>query len=87
MNLALDAATEQRIQLELDRGHYSEPSDVIAHALNLLHAEQEWLETNKVALNARLEESVAQIERGEGIPGDRILEVLAERRNSRISPR
>jgi len=87
MNLALDPAAEQRIQMELDRGHYSEPSEVIAHALNLLHAEQEWLETSKSALNLRLEESMAQIERGEGIPGDRILEVLAERRNARSAKR
>jgi antitoxin ParD1/3/4 len=85
MNLALDPASEQLIQLELERGHYREPADVIAHALNLLQAEQEWLEASKSALNARLEESMAQIERGEGIPGDRILEVLAERRNARLA--
>ncbi len=85
MNLALDPASEQRIQLELDRGHYSGPAEVITHAFNLLHAEQEWLETSKSALNARLEESLAQIERGEGIPGDRILGVLAERHEARNS--
>ena len=45
MNLALDPATEERIQRELERGHYSEPAEVIAHALNLLQAEEEWLET------------------------------------------
>jgi antitoxin ParD1/3/4 len=87
MNLALDPASEQLIQVELDRGHYSEPSEVVAHALSLLHAEQEWLEASKSALNARLAESMAQIERGEGIPGDRILEVLAERRSARSAKR
>jgi antitoxin ParD1/3/4 len=83
MDLALDAATEQRIQRALERGHYSEPAEVIAHALNLLQAEEEWLETKKAALQRRLEESMAQIDRGEGIPGDRILDVLAERRKAR----
>jgi len=87
MNLALDPITEQRIQMELDRGHYSDLVEVIAHALNLLHAEQEWLETSKSALNVRLKESMAQIERGEGIPGDRILEVLAERRSPQLAKR
>jgi antitoxin ParD1/3/4 len=82
VNLTLDPATEQRIQRELDRGHYREPAEVIAHALNLLEAEEEWLEMSKHALNARLEESMAQVERGEGIPGDAILEVLAARRQT-----
>jgi Arc/MetJ-type ribon-helix-helix transcriptional regulator len=43
MILTLDPATEQRIQREMERGHYREPAEVIAHALNLLQAEEEWL--------------------------------------------
>jgi len=82
VNLTLDSATEQRIRRELDRGHYREPAEVISHALNLLEAEEEWLEMSKGALNARLEESMAQIERGEGIPGDKILEVLSAGRQA-----
>lgn len=83
MTLALDPAAEQLIQRELARGHYREPADVIAHALNLLEAEREWLEVSKPALNARLAESIAQIDRGEGIAGEHILEVLAARRQTR----
>jgi len=82
MAITLDPATEQRIQRELDRGHYSSPSEVIAQALDLLEAEQEWLEISKSALNQRLEQSMAQIDRGEGIPGDQLLQVLAERRQA-----
>jgi hypothetical protein len=51
-----------------------------------LQAEEERLETKKAAPQARLEESMAQIHRGEGIPGDRILGVLAERRRA-VNPR
>ena len=80
MAIALDPATEERIQREFARGHYGSPAEVIAQALDLLQAEEEWLERSKSALNARLQESMAQIDRGEGIPGDRLLEVLAERR-------
>jgi antitoxin ParD1/3/4 len=82
MSITLDPATEQRIQRELDRGHYSSPAEVIAQALDLLEAEQEWLEISKSALNQRLEQSMAQIDRGEGIPGDQLLKVLAERRQA-----
>ena len=65
MDLHLDAQSEQRIQREIDLGHYREPSEVIAHALTLLEAQEDWLQRNKEAINERLEESFAQAERGE----------------------
>lgn len=83
MSLALDPATEQRIQRDLARGPYREPAELINHALDLLEDEESWLLNNKAALNKRLEESMAQIERGEGIPGDQLLSVLAEKRSQR----
>ena len=83
MSLALDPATEQRIQRALAQGPYRDPAELINHALNLLEAEEEWLLHNKEALDQRLKESIAQIERGEGIPGDKLLEHLAEKRRSR----
>jgi Arc/MetJ-type ribon-helix-helix transcriptional regulator len=82
MAITLDPATEQRIQCELNRGHYGSPAEVIAQALDLLEAEQEWLQLSKSTLNRRLEESMAQIDLGEGIPGDQLLQVLAERRQT-----
>ena len=83
MAITLDPATEQRIQRELDRGLYREPAELINHALDLLDAEESSLLRNKDALDQRLEESMAQIERGEGIPGDQLLQYLAEKRQSR----
>ena len=80
MAISLDPATEQRIQRELERGHFASPDEVVSQALDLLDAERDWMDMDKAALNARLEESIAQIERGDGVPGDRLLETLAERR-------
>jgi antitoxin ParD1/3/4 len=82
MAITLDPATEQRIQRELDRGRYTSPAEVIAQALDLLEAEHDWLDMSKTTLDVRLEESMAQIDRGEGIPGDQILQVLAQRRQA-----
>jgi antitoxin ParD1/3/4 len=82
MAITLDPATEQRIQRELDRGHYRSPAEVIEQALDALQAEEEWLELSKSELNARLEQSMAQIDRGEGISGDRLLDALADRRQT-----
>ena len=67
MNLTLDPATEHRIQREIDLGHYRDPAEVIARAVSLLEAEENWLLENKDALNQRLEESMAQIERGSNV--------------------
>jgi Arc/MetJ-type ribon-helix-helix transcriptional regulator len=67
MNLTLDPVTEQRIQREIDLGHYRDPAEVIARAISLLEAEENWLLENKDALNQRLEESMAQIERGSNV--------------------
>lgn len=72
MTLILDAETEHRIQREIELGHYSNPSEVIARAVSLLTAESEWLLRNKEALNEHLDESMAQLERGETISGDSI---------------
>ena len=80
MAITLDSATEHRVRQELERGVFSSPDEVISQALDLLEAERDWFDGDRIALDARLKESIAQIERGEGIPGDRLLETLAERR-------
>ena len=87
MTLTLDPQLEQRIQRAQAHGNYQEPADVIEEALNLLEAEQKLTEEQRAALDARLDRSMAQIERGEGIPGDRLLEAIAERRHARLSHR
>ena len=82
MAITLNPATEQRIQREVELGHYTSADEFVAHALDLLEAEQEWLQISKSALNQRIEEHIAQMDRGEGIAGDQLLQHLAERRKA-----
>ena len=49
MTITLDSATEERIQRELARGVFKEPAQVIAHALDLLDNEQDWLRNHPEA--------------------------------------
>ena len=84
MPITLDAQTEQRIQREIDLGHYREPAEVINRALDLLEAQEAWSEEEQAELDAHLAESMAQIERGEGIPGDQVRARLAELRAARV---
>jgi len=79
MSLALDPATEQRIQ-RLARGPYSEPAELINHALDLLEDEEAWLQTKKQAIHDRIEQSFAAVERGETYTPEQARQSLAEGR-------
>jgi antitoxin ParD1/3/4 len=70
MTLTLDPATEQLLQQELATGRYREPSALIAYALDLVKAEREDAPAHREHLITRLEESIAQADRGEGISGE-----------------
>jgi Arc/MetJ-type ribon-helix-helix transcriptional regulator len=83
MTLTLDPTSEQRIQREIDRGHHREPAEVVAHALALLEDQEDWLLQNKRAINEHLDESYAEIQRGEGIPGEQVRAILAQDRADR----
>jgi Arc/MetJ-type ribon-helix-helix transcriptional regulator len=86
MAITLDAAIEQRIQRQLDRGAFREPSELLAHALDLVEAEatqEDWLLRNKEAINADLDESFAQAARGEGYSLEVAKALLADRRIAR----
>ena len=85
MTVTLDAATEQRIQRKIEQGQFREPAEVIARALELLDDEAELARQARAALDARLQRSMDQIARGEGIPGERLIEALTERRSQRLT--
>jgi putative addiction module CopG family antidote len=83
MALTLDPAVEQRIQRELDRGIYNDTSDVVAHALDLLEAEEDWFRRNSAAINERLDSSFAQAARGDSYSPEEALRLLDERMAAR----
>jgi Arc/MetJ-type ribon-helix-helix transcriptional regulator len=77
MTLTLDPQLEQRIQHEMELGNHHSPAEVIAHALDVL-------EQDRRELDRHLDESMAQIQRGEGVSGDKVREVLSQLRASRV---
>jgi hypothetical protein len=50
---------------------------VIDRALEVLHEQDEWLTANRQAINAKIHTGIEELERGEGIPEDRLDEYLA----------
>ncbi len=88
MTITLDPAIEQRIQKQLSRGAFAEPAELLAYALDLVEAEaveQDWLLRNKEAINADLERTFAQAQRGEGYSLEESRALLAQHRASRAA--
>jgi Arc/MetJ-type ribon-helix-helix transcriptional regulator len=79
MAITLDTLTEQRIQRQLELGAFREPADLLGHALDLVEAEAE-MGARRAELLARLEESCAQADRGEGFDEQQLRARMAERR-------
>jgi Arc/MetJ-type ribon-helix-helix transcriptional regulator len=56
---------EHLIVEAIENGSYQSPEDLIAHALEVLRSEDEWLDENKTAICAKIERAFGQFERGE----------------------
>ncbi len=89
MTLDLDPATEARLQRQLARGPYTEPSALIAHLLELAEeteqSAEDWLLRNRDAIRADLDESFAESERGEGYSPEESRALLARHRAERAA--
>ncbi len=85
MTLDLDPATEHLLQQELATGRYPEPSALIAHALGLVKAERADLITRRAEIIAEIEESIAQLDRGEFVTEDQLSARFAARRAARAN--
>jgi len=86
MAITLDAATEERIKRQLDRSTFREPAELLAHALDLVEAElsaEDWLLRNRESINADLDRTFAQAERGEGYSPEESRALLVRHRASR----
>lgn len=63
---------EELIQQRLHSGAFESVEDVLFDALEIQREREAWLQENKEAINAKIGRGLAQLERGEGIPGDKL---------------
>ena len=61
---------EALIQQRLHSGAFESVEDVLFDALEIQSEREAWLQENKEAINAKIDRGLAQLDRGEGIPGD-----------------
>jgi antitoxin ParD1/3/4 len=67
MNVTISGDAEQLVREELATGRYDSAQEVIQEGLRLLH--------ERSLLNEQIEEGLAELDRGEGIPGEEIFRV------------
>jgi len=80
MNISVDEASEQRIRREIELGHFTNPEEVIAHALELLDDQETWLRENRDQIRLKIERSFSQVQRGEGVSAEEAKRILAVRK-------
>jgi antitoxin ParD1/3/4 len=76
MDVTLSDDVEQFVRTEIDSGRYNSAQEVVREGLRLL-LEQTILEKRRrTKLDGQIEVGLAQLDRGEGIPGDQAFEAL-----------
>lgn len=83
MNISLTPELDQLVSQKINSGLYATPLEVIREALRLLDQQdaqqQAWLDETRAKIAAGL----AQLERGEGIPGEQVFDELRRRSQQR----
>ena len=69
---------EALIRQRLHSGAFESVEDVLFDALEIQSEREAWLQENKEAINAKIERGLAQLDRGEGIPGDQLRSRLSD---------
>ena len=77
MTIQLKPEQESRIAEALRSGAYQSPDEVIERALEVLHERDEWLMANRQTVDAKIRRGIEELNRGEGIPEDKLNELLA----------
>ena len=68
---------EALIQQRLHSGAFESVEDVLFDALEIQSEREAWLQENKEGINTEIDRGLAQLDRGEGIPGDELRTSLA----------
>jgi Arc/MetJ-type ribon-helix-helix transcriptional regulator len=72
MSITLRPEHERLVTDALRSGAYETADQVIERALEMLRSQEEWLHENCQAIDARIRRGLEQLDRGEGIPEDRL---------------
>ena len=79
MNIEIrDAALEARLQKQLQAAESGSVEELLPRLLETQEEQDRWLLENRETINAKIERGIDQLDRGEGIPEDRLDAYLAD---------
>ena len=80
MNVSLTDELERRVEERVRNGLYTSASELVREALRLFFEFEEARRREVEELNRRIAHGLAQLDRGEGIPGDKARRETLKRR-------
>ena len=83
MNVRLSEEAERFVRREVASGRYTSPQEVVRDSLRLLQEQGLVEKQRRAKLGEQIEEGLAQLDRGEGIPGDEVFQALREKSRAR----
>lgn len=79
MNIEIrDAAIEARIQKQIQATGAASAEELLLRLLETQEEQDRWLTERRDAIDAKIRRGIEQLDRGEGIPEDRLDAYLAE---------
>ena len=78
---------EALVQQRLQSSAFQSAEDVMSDALEVQVEREVWLQENKEAIQAKIGRGLPQLDRGEGIPGEKLLDRLAADKAPRLADR
>jgi Arc/MetJ-type ribon-helix-helix transcriptional regulator len=72
MAITLRPDHEQRFLDAVQAGGFESTDDAMDTALEMLRSQNEWLLENRKAIDAKIQQGIAELDRGEGIPEDEL---------------
>src|SRR5262245_337395 len=76
MNVHLTPELEQLVQQKVQSGRYNSASEVVREALRLMEQRDEVRSVQLQQLRARIDEGLAEAERGDGVDGETFMQGL-----------
>ena len=81
MSIDLLPEHQELIDAAIRSGAYSDARQVIGRALEALMSEDEWLRAHRDTIDEKIGRGLAQLDRGEGIPGGTARAALQKRKS------
>jgi len=83
MNISLTKELEQMVQKKVKGGLYLSASEVVRDALRLLEERDGWRKAQMAKLRKEIALGLAQLNRGEGIPGENVFSEIRQKSRRR----